>query len=79
MVICKDYKVEGNRIMPLKPISCPYCGGITYIKCYYNRKTKTFSGKVVWYKIQKRVCTECGKYTTVLPAFLKPYKQYDIL
>lgn len=78
MVICTDYKIDGNRVVPLRPISCPYCEGITYSRGYINRKTKDFLGHVTWYRIQKRKCEKCGRITVVLPDFLIPYKQYDI-
>lgn len=79
MVTTKNYDVVGRRIKITRPITCPYCGGVTIIKDYRPRKTKNFMGKVFWYRVPRIICEGCGKIVTVLPDFIIPFKQYTNL
>lgn len=57
---------------------CPDCGGTLKYYDSVKRIVRTKGRKTMWINVRRMRCKICGTLHRDLPAFLFPYRQYEV-
>lgn len=58
-------------------MNCQKCGGMLKHRDYVNRIVKSKGGERKTIKIERMICSKCGKLSRILPSYLSPFKHYE--
>ena len=58
-------------------VVCPICGGKMRLHSTYSRGLRDNEGKRHEGWVAQSNCEACDKYHSIIPSYIKPYKQYE--